>query len=331
MTVLAAQDSAPPAARIRSGGRGRYALVLVIGLVLLGVLAATSLFLGSAQLDRSILLISRIPRTLAVVLVGGAMAMAGLLMQLLVRNRFVEPATVGTTEAAAAGILGSIVLAPNLPVAGKMLIACAAALLGTWLFLLVLRRVPPEAGAVTIPLVGIMLSGIIAAGTTFVAFRLDLLQTLSTWMTGDFSGVLRGRFELLWLAAVVLVICWIAADRFTVAALGADHATNLGLNHRAVIRLGLVLVAVTTAVCVVVVGSLPFLGLVVPNVVSLLLGDHLRRSLPVVVLGGSVLVLACDILARVLNRPYELPVGIIVAIIGAAGFLHLLLRRGGLR
>lgn len=332
MTLLALrQRTAPAPAAVAVPGRGRYAAALIGALVLLAALATVSLFIGGATLSQQIFWASRVPRTLALILVGGAMAMAGLLMQLLVRNKFVEPATVGTSEAAGAGLLAAIVLTPAMPMYGKLLIACCTALLGTALFLAVLRRIPPEAGTVTVPLVGIMLSGVISAGTTFVAYRLDLLQTLGTWMAGDFSGVIRGRFELLWLAAVVLVVCWIAADRFTVASLGEGHATNLGVNHRAVLRLGLALVALTTAVCVVVVGALPFLGLVVPNITSLLLGDNLRRALPVVVLGGAVLVLACDIIARLVIHPFEIPVGVVVGIVGAAGFLFLLLRRGAPR
>ncbi|WP_229120042.1 ABC transporter permease [Enemella evansiae] len=331
MTLLDLTSPTASAEAAPATSRGRLVGALAAALLLTAGLAVLSLFVGAAELSGQILVVSRIPRTAAVLLAGAAMAMSGLLMQLLVRNRFVEPATVGTTEAAGAGLLIATVLTPSMPVAGKMVIAVGTALLGTALFLQVLKRIPPAEGTVLVPLVGIMLSGVISAATTFVAYRLDLLQTLTTWLTGDFSGVLRGRFELLWLAGAALVVTWFYADRFTAAGLGRDHATNLGLNHRAVVRLGLVLVSVCSAVCVVVVGALPFLGLVVPNVVSLLLGDNLRRSLPVVALAGASLVLACDLLARTLNHPYEIPVGVIVGIVGAAGFLALLLHRKGPR
>ncbi|WP_432557772.1 ABC transporter permease [Granulicoccus sp. GXG6511] len=294
-------------------------------------LIALSLVVGAGSLDDHLLWASRVPRTVAVVLSGAAMALGGLLMQLLVRNRFVEPSTVGTTESAAAGLLVATIWLPSLPVVGKMGFAVVTALLGTALFLRVIRSVPPQSAIVVVPLIGLMLSGVVSAATTFVAYHFDLLQTMTMWVTGDFSGVIRGRFELLWLVAVLLVVTYLFADRFTVAGLGKDHATGLGLNHRAVMALGLGIVAVSAAVCVVVVGGLPFLGLVVPNLVSMAMGDNLRRSLPVVCLGGAAFVLACDILARVLNHPYELPVGVIVGVIGAAGFLALLLRRKGLR
>jgi iron complex transport system permease protein len=302
-----------------------------VAVTVLGCLIALSLGVGAGRLDDHLLWASRVPRTIAVLLSGAAMALGGLLMQLLVRNRFVEPSTVGTTESAAAGLLIATLWLPSLPVAGKMAFAVLTALLGTALFLRVIRSVPPQSAIIVVPLVGLMLSGVIAAATTFIAYRFDLLQTMTVWLTGDFSGVIRGRFELLWVVAVLLVITYVFADRFTLAGLGKDHATGLGINHRAVMAVGLGIVAVSAAVCVVVVGGLPFLGLVVPNLISMMMGDNLRRSLPVVCLGGAGFVLACDILARILNHPYELPVGIIVGVIGAALFLSLLLRRRALR
>lgn len=319
--LLSAAPSRPAPQRA-----GTWLPIAVAGAVV-AVLALASLSVGATELNREILLVSRIPRTLSVLLAGAAMAISGLLMQLLVRNRFVEPATVGTTESAGVGLLAVTLLAPGMPIMGKMGVAVVTALLGTALFLRVLKAVPPKSSIIVVPLVGIMLSGIIAAMTTFVAYRTDMLATLQVWMTGDFSGAIKGRFELLWIVALVLVVAFIAADRFTVAALGREHATGLGLRYDQVVRLGMVLVAITSGVCVVVVGALPFLGLVVPNVVSMLMGDNLRRSLPVVALSGAGFVLVCDLLARLVNHPYEVPVGVIVGIIGGAIFLVMLLRQ----
>lgn len=328
----AATSSAAPGNTLAQPRRSRRGTALwTLALLALVGLVALSLVVGAGTLDTEILWASRVPRTIAVLLAGAAMALGGLLMQLLVRNRFVEPSTVGTTESAGAGLLIATIWLPSMPVAGKMAFAVCTALVGTALFLRVVRAVPVQSAIVVVPLVGLMLSGVISAATTFIAYRFDLLQTMTMWMTGDFSGVIRGRFELLWLAAALLVVSFLFADRFTVAGLGRDHATGLGLNHRAVLAIGLGIVAVSAAVCVVVVGGLPFLGLVVPNLVTLVMGDRLRRSLPVVCLGGGGFVLACDVLARILNHPYELPVGIIVGVVGAGVFLTLLVRRRGLR
>ena len=273
-----------------------------------------------------LLVASRLPRTLALVLTGVAMSIVGLIMQMLVRNKFVEPSTTGTAESAALGLLVVTIFAPTLPLFGKMVVAAIFALAGTGLFLLILRRIPVRS-IVLVPLVGIMLGGVIGAVTTFFAYRLDLLQTLGTWLTGDFSGILRGRYELLWLALAMTVIAWIAADRFTVVGLGQEFTTNLGLRYGRVLALGLTIVSVVTAIVVVTAGIIPFLGLIVPNIVSIAMGDNVRRSIPWVAVLGAAFVLACDILGRLLRFPYEIPLGIVVGVIGSVLFLYLLLRR----
>lgn len=299
---------------------------LVGGVGGLLVLAAISCLIGVAGMSWEVLWVSRLPRTIGLVLAGAALAVCGLLMQLLVRNRFVEPATVGTTEAAGLGLVVITLLVPGSPLMVKMVTAALFALAGTWLFLRVVRLMPVRE-PILVPLIGLMLGGVISAMTTFLAFHHDLLQTLNTWMTGDFSGVLQGRYELLWLVAGLVVIAFVAADRFTVAGMGETFSANAGLDHRSVLAVGLAIVSVVSAVVVVTVGVIPFLGLVVPNVVSALVGDNARRGLPWVALLGSGLVLACDIVGRLVRHPYEIPVGTVMGVLGAVFFLHLLLRR----
>jgi iron complex transport system permease protein len=305
--------------------------------LIVAALAVASLFVGvsrvsiPALLDGSdkalqILLISRIPRTLALIIAGAAMAVCGMIIQMLARNRFVEPTTTGTVEAASLGMLLVTLLTPDLPVFAKMLVASAFALAGTALFMRILRAVPLRS-VLMVPLVGIMLGGVIGAVTTFIAYRFDLLQSIGAWSTGDFSIVLRGRYELLWISAGLTVIAYFAADRFTVAGLGETFTTNLGLNQRRVVGLGLAIISVVTAAVVVTVGVIPFVGLVVPNVVSLWMGDNMRRSLPWIALMGAGFVLFCDLVGRLVIPPYEVPIGVVMGVIGSAFFLFLLLRR----
>lgn len=314
----------------RTGTRARLtpSMAIIGGVVAVLVLAAASALIGVSRLDAEVLWVSRVPRTLSLVLAGMAMAVSGLLMQLAVRNRFVEPSMVGTTEAAGLGLVVVTLLWPGVPLMGKMLVACAFALLGTWVFLRVVRLLPVTS-TVLVPVVGLMLGGVVGAATTFLAFQYDLLQTLNSWMTGDFSGVLRGRYELLWVAALLVVVAFVAADRITVAGMGESFATNVGLNYRWVISLSMTIVAIISAVVVVTVGVIPFLGLVVPNVVSMTVGDNARRGLPWVALLGAGLVLVCDIVGRLIRYPYEVPVGTVMGVLGAVFFLWLLLRRSG--
>ncbi|WP_072396812.1 iron chelate uptake ABC transporter family permease subunit [Hyphomicrobium sp. CS1GBMeth3] len=302
-------------------------------------LAVWSMFVGVSDVSLSslwqsgwndeqiqILLESRVPRTLALILAGSAMAVSGTILQMLVRNRFAEPSTVGTAEAAKFGFLITLILIPDAAISVRLAAATAFALLVTALFLRILRQLSLQS-ALVVPLVGILLGGVINAAATFLAYRFDLMQSLAAWSSGDFSMILRGRYELLWLAFALTAIAYAFADRFTVAGLGEDFTTNLGLNYRGVVTLGLVIVSIVTAVVIVTVGMIPFLGLVVPNLVSLMLGDNVRRALPWVALLGAGLVLSCDIAGRILNAPYEVPVGTTLGIIASALFLYLLLRK----
>ncbi|GEO12442.1 ABC transporter permease [Microvirga aerophila] len=311
---------------------------LLLALFVVMILALVSLLIGAGDLSLAsllsswpgenamqVLLVSRIPRTVAIVLSGTGMAVAGMIMQMLTQNRFVEPSTAGTVESASLGLLVVTLVAPGVPPLVKMLVASAFALAGTALFLRILRLIPLRS-ALTVPLVGIMLGGIVSAVTTFFAYRFDLLQSLNAWTTGDFSGVLRGRYELLWVAFGLTVLAYLAADRLTLAGMGRDVATNLGLRYRSVVSLGLVIVSMVTAAVVATVGMMPFLGLIVPNVVSMMMGDNMRRSLPWIALLGAGLVLTCDIVGRVIYAPYEIPIGTVMGVVGSALFLALLLK-----
>jgi iron complex transport system permease protein len=287
-------------------------------------LAAISLFIGVAELDGFILLASRVPRTIALVLAGAAFAITGLIMQLLVRNRFVEPGTTGATDAASLALLAVLLTTPGLPIWGKAICGALGALVGVFGFLALARRIPSRS-SVLVPVVGILYGGVIGAITTFIAYRGDMLQELLSWGVGDFSGILRGRYEILYLAAAAALVAWIAADRFTVAGLGDDTARGLGLDTRGVMALGVAIIALVTGILVVVTGALPFLGLIAPNIVSRLIGDNMRRAVPLVALLGAAIVLLCDIIGRVVRFPFELPISIVMGVLGGVVFLWLLL------
>jgi iron complex transport system permease protein len=294
--------------------------------VLTGVAEMNLAQLGADPRAALILTVSRLPRTVAVILTGAALAIAGVVMQQLVRNRFVEPGTTGTAEGAALGLLAITLVAPAAPIWAKMVVASLSAMAATALFLRLVRRLPPQE-VLMVPLVGLVLSGVLGAVVTFVGWQTDLLQLIGIWlMTGEFSGVIAGRYELLWIAGAAAALAWFAADRFAILGLGTQAARGLGLKPEAVMRLGLAVVSVVTALVIVTVGMVPFVGLVVPNIVARQMGDNLRATLPVTAAGGAALVLACDIIGRLVRYPYEVPVGTVLGIVGSALFLWLLYR-----
>ena len=304
---------------------------LLGGLAVVIVLVAASLMVGvydvwGAPDGGEMFLITRVPRTVALVLAGAGMAMCGLVMQMLTQNRFVEPTTTGTTEWAGLGLLVVMLFFPYAPLMVRMVGAVAAAFVGTMIFFLFLRRVVLTS-SVIVPIVGMMLGAIVGAVSTFIALSTHTLQSMAIWFTGSFTSVLRGQYEPLWIVLFVVIAIFIAADRFTIAGLGKEVATGVGVDYDRVVLIGTGLIALAAGVVTVVVGNLPFLGLIVPNVVSLIRGDDLRSNLPWVALGGIALVTACDIVARVINMPFEVPVSLILAMIGSVVFILLLLRQ----
>ncbi|MGF3056096.1 ABC transporter permease [Microbacterium sp. YY-01] len=312
--------------------RGRlFDPALIIGIVVVGALLVASLFTGvydifGGEHGSEMFAITRIPRTIALVLSGAAMAMCGLIMQLLTQNRFVEPTTTGTTEWAGLGLLTIMVIAPNAPIPVRMAVAVGAAFIGTMVFFLFLRRVSLRSSLI-VPIVGIMLGAVVSSVSTFFALQTNTLQSLGIWFAGSFTSVLRGHYEMLWIVAIVGVAVFIAADRFTVAGLGESMATSVGVNYNRVVLFGTILIAVATGVVTVVVGNLPFLGLIVPNVVSMVRGDDLRSNLPWVCLLGIGIVTVCDLIGRIIIMPFEVPVSLILGVVGAIVFILLLLRQ----
>jgi iron complex transport system permease protein len=334
-TLRAPRGAAPPTDReVRRRGVQRWHLVLAalgmaagaVGSLFIGVSDLTPLdLLDPDEAQTRVLLVSRVPRLVAVLLAGSAMAVAGLVMMALTRNRFVSPSTAGTTEWAGLGIVVATLWFGSTSVLGKMSIAILFALLGTFLFLRLLQRMV-FTDMIVVPLVGIMLGGVVSAAAMFLAYRFDLLQSMDAWTNGDFSGVLAGRYELLYAVAGATVVAYLYADRFSVAGMGESFAVNLGIAYTRVVTTGLVIVSVVTAIVVVTVGAIPFLGLVVPNLVTLALGDNLRRALPVTALAGAAFVLVCDVVGRTIRYPYEIPVGSVVGVVGGVLFIALLLR-----
>lgn len=267
----------------------------------------------------------RVPRTIALVLAGAAMAMSGLVMQLLTQNRFVEPTTTGTTEWAGLGLLFAMILVPTASVLERMAFAVVFSFIGTMVFFLFLRRVSLRSSLI-VPIVGIMLGAVVSSVSSFLALKTDTLQTLGTWFQGSFTSVYKGQYEVLWIVIAVVVAVFFFADRLTIAGLGEELATNVGVNYQRMMLLGTALIAIATGVVTVVVGNLPFVGLIVPNLVSMWRGDDLRSNLPWVCALGIGLVAACDLLARIIIAPFEIPVSVILGIVGAVVFVALIVR-----
>src|SRR5690606_14660943 len=190
-------------------------IYLVIALIILSFI---SLFVGVKDISPldifhltdeqiQVMWVSRFPRLMSIILAGASMSIAGLIMQQLTRNRFVSPTTAGTMDSARFGILISMLLFASASPFVKVLVAFAFALLGTFLFMKILERIKFK-DAIFIPLVGIMLGNIIGSLTTFFAYKYDLIQNMSSWLQGNFSMMIQGRYELLYLSIPLLIVAW---------------------------------------------------------------------------------------------------------------------------
>lgn len=310
-----------------------YQLILVFA-----VLSILSLFVGVQDLsamdlfhltkeESQTLFFSRFPRLLSIIMAGMSLSICGLIMQQITRNKFVSPTTAGTMDWARLGVLISLLVFASASPLLKMSIAFIFSLAGNLLFMRILDRIKFN-DTIYIPLVGLMLGSIVSSLATFIAYKYDLIQNLSSWLQGDFSLVVKGRYELLYLSIPLLIIAYLYADKFTVAGMGESFSINLGMKYKQIVNIGLVIVSLITSITILTVGMLPFLGLIIPNIVSIYRGDHLRKSLPHTALLGAVFVLACDILGRVIIFPYEISIGLMVGVIGSAIFLFMLIRRG---
>lgn len=307
---------------------------LAITLILLSLI---SLFIGVSNIsikdilagDSSkiqIILISRLPRLISIIIAGMGLSISGLIMQQISRNKFTSPTTAGTMDSAKMGLMFAMIFMPKAGVISKAVFSFIFALIGSLVFMTILKKIKVK-NVIFVPLVGMMFGNLVGSITSFISYSLDMNQSLNAWFQGSFSTVMKGSYELLYLCIPAIILTFVYANKFTIAGMGESFATNLGLNHARVVNVGLILVSSVAALTLVMVGNIPFLGLIVPNLVSISKGDNLKNSLVETCLFGGSFVLLCDIIGRVIIAPYEVSIGLTVGVIGSAMFLYLVMRR----
>ncbi len=312
----------------------RLTLILAVTLI---VLARLSLFVGVIDIDLSSLLsgdaeqweifiLSRLPRLLAILCTGVGMSVSGLIMQQLCMNKFVSPTTGATISSAQFGILLALLFMPGSTLWGRAIFAFITAILGTWIFVWFIQRIQFK-DVVMVPLVGIMFGNVIGGVTNYLAYKYEMTQALSTWLVGHFSLVIKGRYEIVWMVVPLVILAFIFANHFNIVGMGKDFSKNLGVHYNLVLVMGLTIAAMITAAIVVVVGTISYIGLIVPNVVAMFKGDKIRGTLVDTALFGAIFVLVCDMIGRVVIAPYELPIELIIGILGSIIFVALLLYR----
>lgn len=307
-------------------------VLAIIVVIILGIISLiTGVYDIRGQEDGiEIFFITRVPRTVSLMLTGAAMSMSGLVMQLITQNRLVEPTTTGTIEWSGLGLLLVYLLIPAPTLVQRMTGAIIFSFIGTMIFFLFLRRVRLRSSLI-VPIIGMMLGAVISAITTFIGLVFQMTQNIESWFVGSFAQVQVGRYEYLWVIVIVTFLIFIYADRLTLAGLGEDIAKSLGVNYNKIVLFGTALISVAVGIVAAVIGNLPFLGLIVPNIVSMYRGDDLRSNLPWVCVLGMGTITICDIISRTLIMPFEVPVSLILGTTGSVVFIIILLRQRRLR
>ena len=303
----------------------------ILALVAALILGIVSLFVGVYDIfgqedGLQMFFITRVPRTVALMLTGAAMAMSGLVMQLITRNRLVEPTTSGTIEWAGLGLLLVYIIFPSPSLMLRMGGAIVFSFVGTMAFFALLRKVKLRASLI-VPIVGIMLGAVVSSISTFIGLTFQMTQVIQSWFVGSFAAVQAGRYEYLWLIILIVIFIFIYADRLTLAGLGEDVATTLGVNYNKIIIIGTALISLAVGIVAAVIGNLPFLGLIVPNIISMYRGDNLRENLPWVCVSGMAVITLCDIISRSIIMPFEVPVSLILGTVGSIVFIIILLKQ----
>lgn len=283
-------------------------------------------FLSGSSSDSFVAISSRIPRLISILIAGSSLSIAGLIMQTITNNKFVSPSTAGTMEFSKFGVMIAILFMGGASFTSKIIFAFLCSLIGSMFFIKILKKVKPK-DPMLVPLIGIMLGNVVNAITMLFAVKFDIAQNISSWLNGSFSLVAKGNYEILYIGIPFFLIAYIYADRFTIAGMGESFSKNLGLNSESITKIGLAIVALISSAVVVSVGSIPFVGLIIPNIVSMYRGDNIKSSIFETAAMGAGFVLICDILGRVLLFPYEISVSVVISVLGSIIFLFMIFRR----
>lgn len=292
---------------------------------ILVVLSIISLSIGASTIDSDVFIHSRIPRLLSLLLSGAGLSLAGIIMQQLSRNKFSSPSIMGVNDCTMFGLCIALLYFTSSDLWICVLIGFIFACIGMLVVNKILDTIVIK-DPLFIPLIGIMFGKAIKSGYLYIGYKYNLLQDLQTWMLGDFSAIMTNRFELLYIIIPIIGISYIYSKQLTMLGLGETMASNIGLDYNRVKYIGILLVSMISSVTILICGYLPFLGLIVPNIVSIFHGANISKNLFYICSYGAILTILCDIVGRVIRYPFEVPISLILGVLGSIIFIVLILR-----
>ncbi|WP_273419534.1 FecCD family ABC transporter permease [Veillonella caviae] len=319
----------------------------VLALIVLGVAALASLYIGvryisvheimysiinynPSNVNEMVVQSLRVPRMLAAIIVGVSFAISGALMQGVTNNPMASPSVLGITSGASFGLAIGMILFPQLSLNGSIIFSFLGSALATICILALAKRVGGKATPVYLALAGTAISAVFTAVTHMLVVFFQVAQELSFWTAGGISGVRMEQIILAlpWTIVGILLAMYISKS-VTLLSFGEEVAIGLGSNLGRVRALAGVTVLILSGSAVALAGPIGFIGLVIPHITRKLVGVDYRFVIPFSGLFGAVLVMLADILARVVNPPFETPLGAITAIVGVPFFIYLANRKGG--
>jgi len=332
----------------------RATLMIVIGLVSVALLYVFSMTMGAYSLsfmgawealkeiifnggpestDAKVLYYSRMPRSLSVIMVGAGLAVAGAVMQALIRNPLVDPYITGVSSGASFGVLLFTIGGASIAavVSLNYIIPVVAIIGAIGAFMLTMTVAEASGGrAMNYVLGGVIIASGISAGTTLLtSLNIEELHSISAWLFGSFANI---RWEQAWLIffPVMLVLLFISynARQLNMMLLGEEQAQYLGMSARTYKRNMMIVVASLTALCVAFCGVIGFVGLIVPHLTRMVVGGDHRLLLPACMVVGANILLAADIFCKSALNYVELPIGAIISVIGVPLFIYLMMKEG---
>ncbi|MGY5345192.1 FecCD family ABC transporter permease [Paenibacillus glucanolyticus] len=320
--------------------------VIVSGLCLLVLAMASSIIYGAANIKLStiweafvhfdssstahqIIQRLRMPRAVAAALIGGSLAVSGAVMQGMTRNSLASPSIMGVTAGATFVMSIGLAFMESASNTTLMLLSFAGAGLGAGLVLLIGSLSKRGLTPVKLALAGSAVTALLSSISSAIAIHFNVAKDISFWYAGGVSGVQWVNVQLLIPVSIVGLLLALGLSRsITVMSLGEEVATGLGQKTGIVKFLGTLLVLLLTGAAVAVGGTIGFVGLVIPHIVRFIVGPDYRLIIPCSAVMGALLLVFADVAARMINPPFETPVGAITAIIGVPFFLYLARREG---
>ena len=293
--------------------------------ILLVLMSIISLSIGIGDIDNDVFLHSRVPRLVALLLSGAGLALAGTIMQQLSRNRFSSPSIMGVNDCTMLGLCIALLFFSSSDLWICVFIGFAFAVIGMLLVTKILDVVVIK-DPLFIPLIGIMFGKVIQAVYMYIGYKYNLLQDLQTWMLGDFSTMATGRYELLYLVIPVIGLAYLYSMQLTMIGLGQGMVSNMGIDYDKIKYIGIMIVSTISAVTILICGHLPFIGLIVPNLVNIMHGANIRKNMFYILSYGALITVVCDTVGRYVKYPFEIPISLILGILGSIVFIFLILR-----